>query len=249
MEDLTDAVTAGDLSLLFLNLISFRQCFVNHKISSNSRELLLLHAIKMASPEVHHLFHEAIADHAFSADHSILAIARENQVQLYGSKYELKDELKGHDKSVTSVDIAPDSGMIVTCSQGIYRSNLSSIFSVKQHILEHITLTIPPQRPQRLRLDPNLHRLYSHTRPPPPQPRRNLCAVVTIGNKIRSRQRRTLCSRLLLRDRRKLVGQQASQEANPLHHHFRRLASKLRLAGRWWNRRTCKSLQCFRQGC
>jgi hypothetical protein len=37
----------------------------------------------------------------------------------------LKDELKGHDKFVTSVDIALNSGRIVTCSQGtspIYRS-------------------------------------------------------------------------------------------------------------------------------
>jgi hypothetical protein len=30
----------------------------------------------------------------------------------------LKDELKGHDKTVTSIDIAPNSGRIVSCSQG-----------------------------------------------------------------------------------------------------------------------------------
>lgn len=75
----------------------------------------------MAAPEVNHLFHEAIADHSFSADRSTLAVARENNLNLYsksGSKYDLKDELRGHDKTITGVDIAPNSGMIVTCSQG-----------------------------------------------------------------------------------------------------------------------------------
>jgi WD40 repeat protein len=75
----------------------------------------------MAAPEVHHLFHKPIADHSFSADRKTLAVAKENNVELYdrsGSKFVLKDELKGHDKTVTSVDIAPTSGMIVTCSQG-----------------------------------------------------------------------------------------------------------------------------------
>jgi actin related protein 2/3 complex, subunit 1A/1B len=52
-----------------------------------------------------------------------LAVARDNNVELYarsGNGFTLKDELKGHDKTVTSVDIAPSSGMIVTCSQGIF---------------------------------------------------------------------------------------------------------------------------------
>ncbi|EEU47826.1 hypothetical protein Neosp_006455 [[Neocosmospora] mangrovei] len=74
----------------------------------------------MAAPEVHHLFHNPIADHSFSADHSVLAVARDTAVELYGkvgNAYKLKDELKGHDKTVTSVDIAPNSGRIVTCSQ------------------------------------------------------------------------------------------------------------------------------------
>ncbi|TWU74569.1 hypothetical protein ED733_006386 [Metarhizium rileyi] len=74
----------------------------------------------MASPEVHHLFHNPIADHSFSADHSTLAVARDSSVELYGrvgSAFKLRDELKGHDKTVTSVDIAPHSGRIVTCSQ------------------------------------------------------------------------------------------------------------------------------------
>ncbi|KAK2768829.1 hypothetical protein FQN54_000689 [Arachnomyces sp. PD_36] len=74
----------------------------------------------MASSEVHHLFHLPIADHSFSADRQTLAVAKENNVALYqksGSSFALKDELKGHDKTVTGVDIAPKSGRIVTCSQ------------------------------------------------------------------------------------------------------------------------------------
>jgi actin related protein 2/3 complex subunit 1A/1B len=75
----------------------------------------------MATAEPHHLFHAPIADHSFSSDKSVLAVARENNVELYqktGSKFSLTDELKGHEKTVTSVDIAPNSGRIVTCSQG-----------------------------------------------------------------------------------------------------------------------------------
>ncbi|KAL8295426.1 hypothetical protein RB597_008695 [Gaeumannomyces tritici] len=74
----------------------------------------------MAPPEVHHLFHNPIADHSFSADRQTLAIARDSTVELYskvGSAFKLKDELKAHDKTVTSVDIAPNSGRIVSCSQ------------------------------------------------------------------------------------------------------------------------------------
>lgn len=78
----------------------------------------------MSGPEVHHLFHHPIADHSFSADRQTLAVARDTNVELYeraGNGFKLKDELKGHDKTVTSVDIAPNSGRIVTCSQGLYR--------------------------------------------------------------------------------------------------------------------------------
>jgi WD40 repeat protein len=85
-------------------------------------ESLLLHVnITMVAPEVHHLFHHPIADHSFSADRQTLAVARENNVDLYaksGSGFKLQDELTGHDKTVTGVDIAPNSGKIVTCSQG-----------------------------------------------------------------------------------------------------------------------------------
>jgi actin related protein 2/3 complex subunit 1A/1B len=77
----------------------------------------------MSPPEVHHLFNHPVADHSFSADRQTLAVARENVVDLYqrsGNKYSLQDELTGHDKTVTGVDIAPKSGKIVTCSQGTF---------------------------------------------------------------------------------------------------------------------------------
>jgi actin related protein 2/3 complex subunit 1A/1B len=78
-------------------------------------------SITMAPPEVHHLFHHPIADHSFSADRQTLAVARDNNVDLYqrgAEGFQLKDELTGHDKTVTGVDVAPRSGKIVTCSQG-----------------------------------------------------------------------------------------------------------------------------------
>ncbi|KAI0138371.1 WD repeat domain-containing protein [Xylariaceae sp. FL1272] len=74
----------------------------------------------MASPEVHHLFHRPIADHSFSADRNTLAVTKDAAVELYeraGPGFKLHDTLNGHDKTVTSVDIAPASGRIVTCSQ------------------------------------------------------------------------------------------------------------------------------------
>ncbi|KAK1143797.1 ARP2/3 actin-organizing complex subunit Sop2 [Aspergillus melleus] len=74
----------------------------------------------MSAPEVHHLFHNPIADHSFSSDKNTLAVARDSNVELYqraGNKFSLTDELKGHEKIVTGVDIAPNSGRIVTCSQ------------------------------------------------------------------------------------------------------------------------------------
>jgi actin related protein 2/3 complex subunit 1A/1B len=76
----------------------------------------------MAVPEEHHLSHDPIADHSFTADRQTLAVARDNNVELYhrsGSKFVLKDELRGHEKMVTGVDIAPRSGRIVTCSHGM----------------------------------------------------------------------------------------------------------------------------------
>lgn len=74
----------------------------------------------MAPPQVHHLFHSTIADHCFTANRDQLAVARDNNVELYNmsaGRYSLQDELRGHEKLVTGVDIAPRSGKIVTCSQ------------------------------------------------------------------------------------------------------------------------------------
>ncbi|KAJ9626244.1 ARP2/3 actin-organizing complex subunit Sop2 [Taxawa tesnikishii (nom. ined.)] len=75
----------------------------------------------MSPPEVHHLFHHPIADHSFDSSRALLAVARDNTVELYsrsgGSKFSLQDELRGHDKLVTGVDVASQSGKIVTCSQ------------------------------------------------------------------------------------------------------------------------------------
>lgn len=84
------------------------------------------YSLEMASPEVHHLFHHPIADHSFSADRKTLAVARDNNVELYsksGNAFTLQDELNGHDKTVTGVDIAPSTGRIVTCSQGMLQAN------------------------------------------------------------------------------------------------------------------------------
>ena len=98
-----------------------------------SRELLLsLLDSAMASPQVHHLFHHPIADHSFSADKQTLAVARDTNVELYertSNGFKLKDELKGHDKTVTSVDIALQSGRIVTCSQGTQKGFRSYLHS------------------------------------------------------------------------------------------------------------------------
>ena len=97
---------------------------LQYSAGCGSRELLLSRkSPAMAAPDVHHLFHHPIADHSFSADKQTLAVARDTTVELYGrtgTGFKLKDELKGHDKTVTSVDIALNSGRIVTCSQGYY---------------------------------------------------------------------------------------------------------------------------------
>ncbi len=70
-------------------------------------------------PKVHPLGHVPIADHSFAPDHSLLALARDNSVELYasgGSKYKLLTSLVDHKQMVTSVDIS-ETGRIVTCSQ------------------------------------------------------------------------------------------------------------------------------------
>ena len=77
----------------------------------------------MASPVVYQLGNEAIKDHVFSYDRKILAITKENYVEIYqvpvtaNGRPTLLAVLKGHDKTVTSVDISPDGSKILTCSQ------------------------------------------------------------------------------------------------------------------------------------
>lgn len=77
----------------------------------------------MSSPIVYQLGHKPIKDHCFSPDFSVLAVTKDNTVELYQTaansttKPRLITTLKGHDKTVTSVDISPDGSRILTCSQ------------------------------------------------------------------------------------------------------------------------------------
>ncbi|KAI5958909.1 ARC40 [Candida theae] len=75
-------------------------------------------------PAIYQLGHLPIKDHCFSADRTILAITKENLVELYkvdphnlSAKPKLVAQLRDHDKTVTSVDISPDGSRILTCSQ------------------------------------------------------------------------------------------------------------------------------------
>lgn len=130
----------------------------------------------MAAPEVHHLFHNPIADHSFSADHTTLAVARDSTVELYGkagNAFKLKDVLKGHDKTVTSVDIAPNSGRIVSCSQGVPRP--CPLYNLLFKTPEWLTLLT---RPKCARLGAFSYRIQAHAGPSPNQPRRHLRPMV-----------------------------------------------------------------------
>jgi len=82
--------------------------------------LLCFKYLRMPDTQVLHLFHDSIEDHCFIANRNQLAVARDNNIELYnvnGGQATLQDELRGHDKLVTGIDIAPKSGKIVTCSQ------------------------------------------------------------------------------------------------------------------------------------
>lgn len=71
-------------------------------------------------PTVYQLGHLPIKDHCFLPDFAILAVTKDNYVELYrnsGPKPQLLTVLRGHDKTVTSVDISPDGSRILTCSQ------------------------------------------------------------------------------------------------------------------------------------
>lgn len=75
------------------------------------------------SPIIYQLGHEPLKDHVFSPNYDILAITKGNTVEIYNvqanspTKPKLFTTLKGHDKTVTSVDISPDGSKILTCSQ------------------------------------------------------------------------------------------------------------------------------------
>lgn len=127
--------------------------------------------LKMAAPEVHHLFHHPIADHSFSADRQTLAVARDTSVELYGrtgAGFKLKDELKGHDKTVTSVDIALDSGRIVTCSQG--QSTCLILYLQKADVA----------RPECSRLGTIPNWIQTNPRASANQSSCNICALVSL---------------------------------------------------------------------
>lgn len=75
-------------------------------------------------PAIYQLGHLPIKDHVFSPDRTILAITKENLVEIYkvdpnnlSTKPKLVAQLRDHDKTVTSVDISPDGSRILTCSQ------------------------------------------------------------------------------------------------------------------------------------
>lgn len=77
----------------------------------------------MLQPIVYQLGHDPIKDHCFAPGYELLAVTKENTVELYQtkpnspSKPTLITTLRGHDKTVTSVDISPDGTKILTCSQ------------------------------------------------------------------------------------------------------------------------------------
>ena len=133
----------------------------------------------MSSTEVHHLFHSPIADHSFSSDKRTLAVARDSNVEVYyaaSNKFSLSNELKGHEKTVTGVDIAPSSGRIVTCSQGI------------EHLHDFlICLANLADRSQCIRLGTDSCGLEANLGPPTNQPSRDLCPLVAIRAEIRRR--------------------------------------------------------------
>lgn len=181
---LTEALTlrdlAGYIGLGQHNSISTK--YLDHSPSHTTTAIVESYSYRsvsaMASPDVHHLFHHPIADHSFSADRQTLAVARDNNVELYsrsGNKFTLQDELKGHDKTVTSVDIAPSTGRIVTCSQGVPREEVKGTREKAD---------FKTRRSQCIRLGTVPFRLEAYARTTPHQPCSNICTVVSVREKI-----------------------------------------------------------------
>lgn len=75
--------------------------------------------------QVHQLSLGPITAHSFNADRTRLAVcANTNEIQIYSrpdvsptATWTLEHTLSEHDKLVTSIDWAPNSNRIVTCSQ------------------------------------------------------------------------------------------------------------------------------------
>lgn len=74
-------------------------------------------------PIIYQLGNKPIKDHSYLPDFDLLAVTKDNTVELYQTspqattKPKLLAILEGHDKTVTSVDFSPDGLKILTCSQ------------------------------------------------------------------------------------------------------------------------------------
>lgn len=75
----------------------------------------------MSAPTVHHLSLGPLTTHAFNADRTRVAVCpNSHEVLIYalaGGAWTLAATLAEHDKLVTSVDWAPNTDRLVTCSQ------------------------------------------------------------------------------------------------------------------------------------
>lgn len=75
----------------------------------------------MAAPEVFQLAQVPLTCHSFSADRSQLAVSlNSNEAQIFernGGEWKPTETLSEHDKMITSIDWAPNTNRIVTCSQ------------------------------------------------------------------------------------------------------------------------------------
>ncbi|OZJ06378.1 hypothetical protein BZG36_00731 [Bifiguratus adelaidae] len=73
----------------------------------------------MPAPQVHQIGFSPITAHSFNGDRSeVILCQNTSDVQIYDTRnWTVKATLADHDKVVTSIDVAPNSNRIVTCSQ------------------------------------------------------------------------------------------------------------------------------------
>ncbi|QRV88897.1 actin-related protein 2/3 complex subunit 1 [Ceratobasidium sp. AG-Ba] len=75
----------------------------------------------MSQPEVYQLAQVPLTCHSFSPDRSQVAVSlNSNEVQIFsknGAEWKATETLSEHDKTITSIDWAPNTNRIVTCSQ------------------------------------------------------------------------------------------------------------------------------------